>query len=102
MASVEDVREALKTVNDPEVGVNVVDLGLVYDIEVNGERVNVKMTLTTPGCPLSDYIGEEAQKAVLSAPGVEHADIDMVWDPPWTPELITDEGRRALSELRSR
>ena len=93
----ERVRAAIREVIDPELGVNVVDLGLIYGIDVNGGVVRVRMTLTTPSCPLHQSLGTAIAKAVaLGVPGVERAEVELVWDPPWSPERITEEGRRAL------
>ena len=91
------VQEALTDVIDPELGVNIVDLGLVYDIAVAGPDVAITMTLTTPGCPLHASIAEAVQ-AVLeeTLPGVGLVDVDLVWDPPWTPARINAAGRQAL------
>ena len=91
------VREALREVYDPELGVNVVDLGLIYGIEVDGARVRVTMTLTTPGCPLHDTITEAVNEAVgYIIPGVESVDVNVVWDPRWSPEMMTAAGRQEL------
>ena len=91
------VLTALTDVIDPELGVNIVDLGLIYDIAVAGPDVAITMTLTTPGCPLHESIAEAVQ-AVLEAllPGVGLVDVDLVWEPPWTPTRITAAGRRDL------
>ena len=93
----EDVLEVLKEVTDPEIGVNVVDLGLVYgvDIDPTGE-VRVQMTLTAPGCPMHDTIARTAEMAIETLDGVIEAHVDIVWSPPWTPDMLTDEGRRLL------
>lgn len=82
---------------DPEIGVNVVDLGLVYgvDIDPTGE-VRVQMTLTAPGCPMHDTIARTAEMAIETLDGVKEAHVDIVWSPPWTPDMLTDEGRRLL------
>lgn len=91
------VREVLREVYDPELGVNVVDLGLIYGIEIDGRRVIVTMTLTTPGCPLHDIIAESVNEAVnFFLPGVEAVEIDLVWEPPWEPEMMTEAGRREI------
>lgn len=91
------VWSALAEVYDPELGVNVVDLGLVYDVEVNGGRVRVTMTLTTPGCPLHDSLTEAVNEAVrVFVPSVVSVDVNVVWDPRWTPSMITAAGRREL------
>ncbi|MCL4543017.1 MAG: metal-sulfur cluster assembly factor [Chloroflexi bacterium] len=92
------VLEALREVIDPEFGVNIVDLGLIYDIAIEGADVAITMTLTTPGCPLHDSITDAARAALtLMAPGVRAVDIELVWDPPWTPDRISAAGLEALS-----
>jgi metal-sulfur cluster biosynthetic enzyme len=91
------ILEALHDVFDPELGVNVVDLGLVYGVAVDGNRVRVTMTLTTPGCPLHASLSDAVDEAVrLMFPGVQDVSVNLVWDPPWEPERITPAGREAL------
>ena len=92
----EAVYEALKSVYDPEIPVNVVDLGLVYDVQVNESDVYVQMTLTFPGCGMGPYIGQQAEWAVQEIDGVEEVQFEMVFDPPWSPELISEEARAQL------
>ena len=94
--TVEHVYGALYEVYDPELGVNVVDLGLVYDVETHGGAVDVAMTMTTPGCPMHDAIVEGAQAAVEAVPGVGQARIHIVWTPLWDPTMISEAGRREL------
>ncbi len=97
MATEQEVWDALKTVVDPELGVNVVDLGLVYEVSVDNGKVFVAMTMTTPGCPLHESMAGMAEIAIrLRVPEVQDIVVDLVWDPPWTPDRITDEGRRLL------
>jgi metal-sulfur cluster biosynthetic enzyme len=96
MASEAELLAALRQVYDPEVGINVVDLGLIYGVAQHGDCVSVEMTLTTPGCPLHDTIGQAVRRALLHVPGVARAKIELVWDPPWTPLMITDTGQREL------
>jgi metal-sulfur cluster biosynthetic enzyme len=91
-----DVLDALRQVVDPELNCNIVDLGLVYDVQVQGPKVTVKMTLTTPGCPMHESIAWGVQHALLGLDGVEDAQVELVWEPPWNPAMMTDEGRRAL------
>jgi len=89
--------EALRDVYDPELGVNVVDLGLVYHVDVNEEgHVTITMTLTTPGCPMHESIGEGVGRVLQEVPGVTSGEIRLVWDPPWDPSCMTEEGRRLL------
>ena len=93
MASDEEIITAMKQVEDPELGVNVVDLGLVYGVEQDDGKVQINMTLTSMGCPLTEQIMGDAQAVVGSLEGVESVDVNFVWDPPWTPEKMTEEGR---------
>jgi probable FeS assembly SUF system protein SufT len=93
--------EALKTVFDPEIPVNIVDLGLVYSLESSdhengGNKVDIQMTLTAPGCGMGPVIAEDAKTRLESVPGVTEASVDIVWDPPWDQEMITEEGRMVL------
>ncbi len=87
------VMEALRQVVDPEIGCNIVDLGLIYSVRIEGGKVNVQMTLTTPGCPMHESIAGGARLALLNAPGVQEAEVEVVWDPPWHPSMMTEEGR---------
>ena len=95
------VWEQLRTCYDPEIPVNIVDLGLVYDLRVTPEpdgksRVEVKMTLTAQGCGMGTSIAADARRKLLDLPGVSDADVQLVWDPPWTPQMISPEGRERL------
>lgn len=95
------VWEALKTCYDPEIPVNIVDLGLVYDMRISdapdgGRRVDVKMTLTAPGCGMGGAIASDARQKLLTLPGVSDADVEVVWDPPWSPQMISPEGKARL------
>jgi len=96
MISEKAVVSALKKCYDPEIPVNVVDLGLIYDVQIDGSTVEIKMTLTATGCPMSSHISQDAQSKVLAVDGVENASVNIVWEPRWSPEMITPEGRRAL------
>ena len=92
---------AMKTCFDPEIPVNIVDLGLVYDLSVEktpagGHAVEVKMTLTAPGCGMGPVIAEDARQKIAALPTVESARVHIVWDPIWTPQMISDAGRKAL------
>jgi len=94
------VWEALKACYDPEIPVNIVDLGLVYDLAIEdadgGKRVAVKMTLTAPGCGMGTVIAADAQQRIAGLAGVADAKVDIVWDPPWGPQMISPEGREKL------
>lgn len=97
MVTEEEVWQALKEVVDPELGINVVDLGLVYEVSVDDGRVYVAMTMTTPGCPLHESMAQMAEMAIrFRVPGAEQVVVDLVWDPPWSPDRITEEGRKML------
>ena len=99
MATEHDIREALRQVLDPEIGVNIVDLGLVYRIEVDGRRVRIAMTMTSPACPLADYLKDLVTSAIRDhVPDVEDVDIAVEWEPPWDPDMMSDEARRQLGE----
>lgn len=89
------IREALREVIDPEVGVNIVDLGLVYRVEITDDRIAVDMTMTSPACPMGDMIADEV-KAVLekSAPAGRLAEVRLVWEPPWDPAMMSEAARR--------
>jgi metal-sulfur cluster biosynthetic enzyme len=96
--TVEDVREAMKDVVDPELGINVVDLGLVYDVHLDGStNVVLDMTLTSAACPLTDLIEEQTNSALEGI--VNDVTINWVWMPPWGPDKITDDGREQLRAL---
>ena len=96
MVNDEIIRESLKGILDPELGLNIVDLGLIYNIEVEEGDVRVEMTLTAQGCPSHSEISRDVKMAVLGIPGVNTADVRVVWDPPWTPHRISPEGRQKL------
>lgn len=97
----ERVWAVLRHVYDPEIPVNIVDLGLVYDLRIDPQsggasRVEVKMTLTAPGCGMGQTIAMDARQRIESLPGVDEADVQVVWDPPWNPHMISPEGRAKL------
>lgn len=98
-ATVDDVREAIRVVVDPEIGISIVDLGLVYDIEVADGVAKVTYTLTSMGCPVGPLIEAQMQQVVSLLPGVESAEFTMVFKPPWSPELMSDEAKAALGYL---
>jgi metal-sulfur cluster biosynthetic enzyme len=92
----EDVIEVLRQCFDPEIPVNIVDLGLIYDIAIKPERVDVKMTLTALGCPMAAEVMTDVRDHLLTLPGVSDAGVDIVYEPVWTPERMTDEARWEL------
>ena len=89
------VVETLRQVLDPELGCNIVDLGLVYSVQIQDGHVAVFMTLTTPGCPMHESISLGARNALLCLQGVASAQVEVVWDPPWNPSMMTEAGRKA-------
>ncbi|MCU0308596.1 MAG: metal-sulfur cluster assembly factor [Thermoleophilia bacterium] len=94
MASDDEIREAMKQVEDPELGVNVVDLGLLYGVSQDEDgNVVLEMTLTSMGCPLTEQIIADSRRALEPLDGVSSVDVNWVWDPPWGPDKMTDEGR---------
>ncbi len=97
MVSRDSVWEALKGVCDPEYPVNIVDLGMVYGVEVGNSAVRVRMTFTSIGCPAIEMLIEDVKRAIGSLPGVSQVEVDVVWNPPWTKERITERGRKLLA-----
>lgn len=96
MPTEKEVRKALRRVKDPELHLDVVVLGLVYDIDVQDSHVHVKMSLTSPMCPVAPQIVEQAQTEVQAVEGVDSAEVELVWDPRWTPERIDPIIRASL------
>ncbi len=96
MATKEDVYEAIKTVIDPEVGFDIVSLGLIYDAKVKGDHVDVTMTLSTRGCPLHEMMVQWVKDAVLKLPDVNSVDVEVVWEPAWNISMASDEVKKAL------
>jgi FeS assembly SUF system protein len=95
----EGVIEALKDIYDPEIPVNIYDLGLIYGVDVNDGHVTVTMTLTTPHCPVAESMPGEVEMRVGAVPGVGDADVNLVWDPPWDPAKMSDEAKLELGML---
>ena len=89
------VYDALREVHDPELPVNIVDLGLIYDTKISGRNIQVKMTLTTPGCGMGAQIAGQAEMALKNA-GANNVLIEVIWDPPWNPDMISEEGKKKL------
>lgn len=90
------VMETLKQVIDPEIGCNIVDLGLIYNVAIDGGKVRVEMTLTTPGCPMHESIAWGVKTALLNLEEVQEVDVQVVWDPPWHPSMMTEAGRASV------
>lgn len=96
MITEEQAREALKQVEDPELGLNIIDLGLVYDVDVEGSTVNVRMTLTSPGCPVGPQILNGSKIVLQDLEGVENVNIELVWEPFWSPDRVNPDYRAIL------
>ncbi len=93
----EQVYQALRECYDPEIPVNVVDLGLVYDVKVIDDWVGVKMTLTAPGCPAHSWISQNVKQRVMQIPGIKDADVRIVWEPQWNPGMMSEEAKKTLN-----
>jgi len=96
MATIEEVYGQLRQVFDPEIPVNIVDLGLIYDVALEGETCKIKMTLTSQACPEAKTIPDVVRRRVGSLEGVGDTDVEIVWEPQWSPQLISPEGRKIL------
>ena len=96
MPSRDEVIEALRQVEDPELGMDIVDLGLLYDVEVEGAKVKVTHSLTSMGCPVGPLIQEDIDRVARELPGVEDVDIELTWDPPWSPDRMSDDAKFIL------
>jgi metal-sulfur cluster biosynthetic enzyme len=96
MPTKEEVVEALRQVEDPELGMDIVELGLMYDVEVEGPKVHVTYTLTSMGCPVGPMIEEQIQEFAAQVPGVEQVEAELTWSPPWSPEKMSDDAKFIL------
>jgi metal-sulfur cluster biosynthetic enzyme len=96
MVTEEQVFQALSSVRDPELPLNIVDLGLIYDVSIENDAVTVKMTLTTPGCPMHSTIKGEAEEALRKLSGIQSVRVEIVWDPPWNTDMMSEEAKRML------
>ena len=96
MPTRDEVIEALRQVEDPELGMDIVDLGLLYDVEVAGSTVKVTHSLTSMGCPVGPLIQEDIDRVTRGLPGVEDVDVELTWDPPWSPDKMSDDAKFIL------
>ena len=96
MPTREEVMDALRVVEDPELGMDIVELGLLYDAEIVGSSVFVKYSLTSLGCPVGPLIEQQIYEAVAAVPGVEEVQAELTWDPPWSPDLMSDDAKFIL------
>jgi metal-sulfur cluster biosynthetic enzyme len=90
------IYEKLKQIYDPEVGINIVDMGLIYSLDIAENRVEITMTLTSPGCPAGPQILSQVDSQVKTLDGIEDVDIKVVWSPPWSPDMLSEEARDQL------
>ena len=90
----DDVVAVLKKCYDPEIPINIYDLGLVYNIDIGEESIQIRMTLTAPGCPASAYIHQDVKRKLEAIPGVKEANVAIVWDPPWTPDNMSEIAKK--------
>ena len=96
MVTQDEVMAVLRQCYDPEIPINIVDLGLIYNVEVGDKRVDVDMTLTAPGCPMHTLIARDVKQKLGTIPDVEEVNVKVVWDPPWTPDRMSDEAKKKL------
>ena len=96
MITEEKVWESLSNCFDPEIPVNIVDLGLVYDVQINNMNIDVKMTLTARGCPMHSQISQDVKSKLMTVDGVTKANVEIVWEPPWNPQMISESAREKL------
>jgi metal-sulfur cluster biosynthetic enzyme len=95
------IMSALRQVLDPELGINIVDLGLVYNVEIRGSSAHVNMTMTTPACPLSSYLLDNIEMAIWQKlPEIDNVQVDLVWDPPWHPGLMSEQAKAQLGWVK--
>ena len=89
--------EEIRKIYDPELPVNIYELGLIYDIEVNKKKVKIKMTLTTPNCPVAESLPKDVKDSAMQVEGIEEVDLELVWDPPWTKDMMSDAAKLELN-----
>lgn len=92
----QQIWDILKTCYDPEIPINIVDLGLIYDMKIDGSKVAIKMTMTAPGCPAADLLVEDVRLKLQTLEDVEDVDVEVVWTPPWNPEMMSEEAKKLL------
>ena len=93
----ENIIEELKKIYDPELPVNIYELGLVYDIKVDGNKAQIKMTLTSPNCPVAESLPKEVENSAMQVDGIDKVDLQLVWDPPWTQDMMSEAAKLELN-----
>ena len=91
------IMEEIRKIYDPELPVNIYELGLIYDIKVDGSKAEIKMTLTTPNCPVAESLPKEVKEGVMQVEGIDDVDLQLVWDPPWTKDMMSDAAKLELN-----
>ena len=89
--------EEIRKIYDPELPVNIYELGLIYDIKVDGSKAEIKMTLTTPNCPVAESLPKEVKEGAMQVEGIDYVDLQLVWDPPWTKDMMSDAAKLELN-----
>tara|TARA_B100001057_G_scaffold475096_1_gene541498 strand:+ start:1503 stop:1799 length:297 start_codon:yes stop_codon:yes gene_type:complete len=93
----EKIIAEIKKIYDPELPVNIYDLGLIYDVQVNQKKAKIKMTLTTPNCPVAESLPKEVKESVMQVDEIEEVDLELVWEPPWTKDMMSDAAKLELN-----
>ena len=93
----EKIISEIKKIYDPEIPVNIYELGLIYDIKVSGRKAEIKMTLTTPNCPVAESLPKEVKEGVMQVDGIDDVDLQLVWDPPWNKDMMSDAAKLELN-----
>ena len=97
MSKKEKIIDEIRKIYDPELPVNIYELGLIYDIQVKGKKAEIKMTLTTPNCPVAESLPKEVKDAVMQVEGIEDVDLQLVWDPPWNKEMMSEAAKLEMN-----
>ena len=97
MSKKELIIEEIRKIYDPELPVNIYELGLIYDIQVKGKKAEIKMTLTTPNCPVAESLPKEVKEGAMLVEGIEEVDLELVWDPPWTKDMMSEAAKLELN-----
>ena len=93
----EQIIDEIRKIYDPELPVNIYELGLIYDIQVNGRKAEIKMTLTTPNCPVAESLPKEVKDGAMQVKGIEEVDLELVWDPPWNKDMMSEAAKLELN-----
>ena len=97
METKDKIVEELKKIYDPEIPVNIYELGLIYDVKVNKDKAEIKMTLTTPNCPVAESLPKEVKEGAMQVEGIEDVDLELVWDPPWNKDMMSEAAKLELN-----